>query len=631
MESLKNKNGFPKGLNLGDNMGKIVILDELTIGKIAAGEVVQRPASVVKELLENSLDAKATNIDIEIIEGGLRQIKVIDNGLGMDVNDAKLAFVRYATSKINNAKDLESISTMGFRGEALASIAAVSKILLKTKSSSMDAGISLELEEGIISSIAPVGFAQGTSIHVSNLFFNTPVRLKHMKTASTESNLIGEIVSKIALANPEIKIRLFNQGKLIFNGGNGGLLGNLAEIYGISSTKEMLELKFSQEGMKISGYISKPLFSRASRRYVDVFVNGRYVKNNIIVAAVIEAYHSILPTGRFPIAVIKLELNPSFVDVNVHPAKMEIKILDERMIFEKIRYVVKKTIVDAKANPVENLLKEKSLPINLDNPVLKALEAKTNKFVYPKNNPYVEELKNNFSKIANINENSALVNNKSKKEYKNLENISNFEEMNFLLTDKKNPFADLKFLNFLPPVYLMWQSSEGIYILDQQIACQKILYNKYVDSFNKKEKISKEILPACSISLTQKEIKTLKNNLSFIDKLGIKLEKFGESNYLLREAPFGLEKKREECFLKKVLKRIEDEGKNLKEKDLEWGFKIIVSCAVFSKTEIITKEKEAKILLDKLSTLKSPFLGIDKRPILICISQKELELRFKKD
>ena len=338
-------------------MGKIVLLDELTINKIAAGEVIERPASVVKELVENSIDAGATNITVEIQNGGISKIRIIDNGSGMSKDDLEFAFERHATSKIRKADDLENVKSMGFRGEALASIAAIAHVELVTKTENDEIGHKIILEGGKILEMEDSASKQGTTITVSNLFFNTPVRYKFLKKDFTEAGYIEDAVTRIAIANPNIAIKLINGGKTIIQtNGNGDLKTVIYTIYGKEIAEGLLEVNYDYEGIKVTGAIGKPEIARNNRSYQMFFVNKRYIKDKTLSAGVEQAFKGLIPIGKYGVVVLNIEIEPNKIDVNVHPTKLEIRFQEEQKVFKAIYHSVKETLL--KGDLVKEVEKE---------------------------------------------------------------------------------------------------------------------------------------------------------------------------------------------------------------------------------------------------------------------------------
>ena len=369
-------------------MGKIVLLDELTINKIAAGEVIERPASVVKELVENSIDAGATNITVEIQNGGISKIRIIDNGSGMSKDDLEFAFERHATSKIRKAADLENVKSMGFRGEALASIAAIAHVELVSKTEDDNIGHKIVVEGGKILEIEDSASQKGTTITVSNLFFNTPVRYKFLKKDFTEAGYIEDAVTRIAIANPNIAIKLINGNKTIIQtNGNGDLKTVIYTIYGKEIAEGLLEVNYEYEGIKVTGAIGKPEIARNNRSYQMFFVNKRYIKDKTLSAGVEQAFKGLIPIGKYGVVVLNIEIEPNKIDVNVHPTKLEIRFQEEQKVFKAIYHSVKDTLLKGdlvKEVEREPVVEEQKLEVNQEPVKLEENQIKTGQVVEPK-------------------------------------------------------------------------------------------------------------------------------------------------------------------------------------------------------------------------------------------------------
>ena len=326
-------------------MGNIVLLDDLTINKIAAGEVIERPASVVKELVENSIDAGATNITIETKNGGISYIRITDNGKGFMPDDMEIAFERHATSKIRKADDLETVTSMGFRGEALASIAAISNVVLISKTEENEIGKKIEVKGGNIINLEDAGCPKGTTITVTDLFYNTPVRYKFLKKDFTEAGYIEDTVTRIALVHPEIAIKLINSGKVIIQtSGNGDMKSVIYNIYGKDVAENIIDVNYEYEDMKVTGVVGKPVIARSNRSNQLFFVNKRYIKDKVLTSAAEQGFKGLLTIGKYGFLVLNIEMNPQKVDVNVHPAKLEVRFEDENKVFKAIYHAVKDSL-----------------------------------------------------------------------------------------------------------------------------------------------------------------------------------------------------------------------------------------------------------------------------------------------
>ena len=359
-------------------MGKIVLLDELTINKIAAGEVIERPASVVKELVENSIDAGATNITVEIQNGGISKIRIIDNGSGMNKDDLEFAFERHATSKIRKADDLENVKSMGFRGEALASIAAIAHVELTTKTEDDETGHKIVVEGGKVLEMEDSASQKGTTITVSNLFFNTPVRYKFLKRDFTEAGYIEDAVTRIALANPNIAIKLINGNKTIIQtNGNGDLKTVIYNIYGKEIAEGLLEVNYEYEGIKVTGAIGKPEIARSNRSYQMFFVNKRYIKDKTLSAGVEQAFKGLIPIGKYGVVILNIEIEPNKIDVNVHPTKLEIRFQEEQKVFKAIYHSVKETLLKGdlvKEPEKEEKIEQQTIDAKMGTPEIEGLK-----------------------------------------------------------------------------------------------------------------------------------------------------------------------------------------------------------------------------------------------------------------
>ena len=329
-------------------MGNIVLLDDLTINKIAAGEVIERPASVIKEMVENSIDAGANNITVEIKNGGISYIRVSDNGKGIAPDDLEIAFERHATSKIRKAEDLDVVTSMGFRGEALASIAAIANVELTSKTESQDTGYKIIVEAGNVLDKQEVGCQTGTSIVVKNLFFNTPVRYKFLKKDYTEAGYIEDVITRIALVNPNIAIKLINTGKTVIQtNGNGDIKSVIYSIYGKDVATGILPVDYTYEDIEVTGVIGKPEIARSNRANQLFFVNKRYIKDKVLSSATEQAFKGLIPIGKYGFVILNITMNPSKVDVNVHPAKLEVRFEEENKIFQSIYHAIKNTLLES--------------------------------------------------------------------------------------------------------------------------------------------------------------------------------------------------------------------------------------------------------------------------------------------
>ena len=471
-------------------MSVIQQMDEILANKISAGEVVERCASVVKELVENSIDAKSTEIKIDLIEAGTKQIKVIDNGIGMDNIDAVMAFNRHATSKIKTEDDLYNINTLGFRGEALASIASVSEVTLKTCKDEI--GTKVEINGGKLISVENSDARIGTEITVANLFYNTPARLKHLKSLYTELASITDYVNKIALSHPEIKFVLINNNNILLNtDGSNNLLKTIKSIYGIEVAKKMLDIDAEDNDYHITGYVSLPEVHRSSRNNMITLVNGRVVRNMEVNKTINDSYHSYKPDTRYPITVINIELDPSLIDVNIHPTKMDVKFSK----LEELLELIYKTI--------RNRIK----PVNLIPHIEEEIEYEKPQYVY-NNNFITPELK--------VEE--------EPKKYKPItlkfEQTENFEEVKEEAEKYyKEPFPELSYVGVVHGTYIICQNDKGMYMIDQHAAKERVNYEKYKKLLGNPSNESTSLLFPITIELPVNEYITLRENFSILENM----------------------------------------------------------------------------------------------------------------
>ncbi len=476
-------------------MGKIKLLNQETINQIAAGEVIDRPASVVKELIENAIDADATAITVEIKDGGVSLIRITDNGAGIENTEIPTAFLRHATSKISKAEDLTEINSLGFRGEALSSIAAVSMVELISKTKEGLTGTRYVINGGIEEEISDVGVPKGTTFIVKNLFYNTPARRKFLKSNSTEAGYIGTIVEKIALSHPEISIKyIVNNKNKLFTPGKGNLKENIYNIYGKDVTDNILELSNDHPNIKINGYIGKPIISRGNRNYETYFINGRYIKSSVVYNAIEDGYKSYIMHHNYPFAVLNIQVNNDIYDVNVHPSKMEIRFQNTTEIYDEIYKTISKAlekkeyIPKIELSPTKEIIEEKK--ISIPEPF------ETNRFQYIKEEPKVEYIKEP-------------------------EQITLFEEK-FLV---KESVPDHKVIGQVFNTYWLVEFKNELFIIDQHAAHEKVLYEKIL----KEDKIntSQMLNPPIVITLSESEVDLLIKNIDSFKELGFEIEHFG--------------------------------------------------------------------------------------------------------
>lgn len=648
-------------------MKRINLLDENTSNKIAAGEVVERPSSVVKELIENSIDANARNITIEIEEGGEKLIKIIDDGDGIHPEDIKKAFLPHATSKIKNSSDIFSINTLGFRGEALPSIAAVSKVSLKSKIQEEDFGREIIIEGGEILSFNECGINKGTSIEVKDLFFNVPARKKFLKTSSREASLISDIVSRIALANPSISFKLFNNGKKVLNTyGNSNLLDVTRTIYGKNIGENIIYFEHSEDTLTLYGYIGKEVIARGSRNNQSIFVNGRYIKNKTLVVAVENAFKSFSTVNKFPFFILFIEVYPENIDVNIHPTKAEIKFKDERLIFKKVfdtvhealrneifkEFQVKKDentsfkkdefkeiSFDIKDDYEKKERTKVTLPVDLN---YEKISSKDCQNIYEKDysdsssSKYLEETKtNNNVNYNNIDskENSILNENFTLRENFYKDNVLDEETKENL--SNKNPnekvpkFPPLRIIGQFNKTYILGEYDEVLYIIDQHAAHEKILFEKYFKSIEEGSIIIQPLLVPEIIDLTLDDFSYYEENKEIFKNAGFTLEEFGGNSLALKEVPYFLGKLDAKGLFLNILDNIKELGSG-KTSEVKYNKIATMACKAAVKGHDLLSEQEMIKLVEDLRYINDPFHCPHGRPTIIKFTNYDLEKKFRR-
>ncbi len=584
-------------------MNKVRVMDITLSNKIAAGEVVESLMNVVKELVENSIDAKARNIKVELKESGVKQIKVVDDGVGMNREDATLALKRHATSKIYEDDDLFNIKTLGFRGEALPSIASVSKMVLET--SDGDEGTKILLEGGKTKDIQSSNLRKGTLIEVNDLFFNTPARLKYLKNLHTELANITSYLNRMALCYPDIKFSLVNDDRKLLNtDGSGNLLKVINSIYGLDVTKKMVKIVGENSDYEISGYISYPEVNRASRNFITLLVNGRYVKNNDITKTILEAYHTYLPINRYPIVVLNIETDPWLVDVNVHPTKMDVK-------FSKLEEL-------------------KELIYNVTSEALK-------KLVLVPEIKSEDKVVTNISEISTLNDKLDFKKEEIKPEYEEIEFDFNIkeEESSYEFPDdvksdvKRNIPKKINPVGIVHATYIIGENDDGMYIIDQHAAMERINYEYYLKELGKEDNSYIDLLVPIKLEFTNEEYINLKTKFEELRKLNISFEEFGINTIIIRSHPKWLGDKYVTLKLRKIIEVILSTKEFSKEKFNE-RIAITLSCKMAIKANDYISLEEADKLLEKLLLCDNPYTCPHGRPTIINYSYYELEKLFKR-
>ncbi|WP_175989107.1 DNA mismatch repair endonuclease MutL [Bacillus sp. Marseille-Q1617] len=626
-------------------MAKIFQLDDSLSNKIAAGEVVERPASVVKELLENSIDANGNVIEIHIEEAGLNSIRIIDNGDGIEEEDVETAFRRHATSKIKDENDLFRIRTLGFRGEALPSIASVSHFTLKT-STGNGPGTFIELQGGEIVKLENTSSRKGTDITVSQIFFNTPARLKYLKTIHTELGNISDVVNRIALAHPDVSIKLLHNGKsLLHTNGNGDVLQVLAAIYGVGIAKKMVPIDVSTLDFRINGYVSLPEVTRASRNYISTMINGRFIKNYALAKAIGEGYHTLLPIGRHPIVLLNIEMDPVLVDVNVHPSKMEVRISKESelntLVTDGIKTIFKRKELIPSGAIVQRAAKPKSDQTYMDLDHRPVPEKKEARISWPVTEPdhgigdvkkkqtYDSHQMVNEEKTPLPTETTALINDTKETMHVESEMIQTKEvELNEAANESFR-VPPLYPVGQMHGTYIFAQNDQGLYIIDQHAAQERIKYEYFKEKVGQVAKELQELLVPMTLEYSTDEYIKINENRSALEEVGVFLEEFGHNSFIVRSHPQwfpqGEEKETIEDMIQQVLKMNRVDIRRLREEAA-----IMMSCKGSIKANHYLRNDEILALLDELRRTTDPFTCPHGRPIIIHYSTYEMEKMFKR-
>ncbi|MGQ9007460.1 DNA mismatch repair endonuclease MutL [Bacillus stercoris] len=625
-------------------MAKVIQLSDELSNKIAAGEVVERPASVVKELVENAIDADSTVIEIDIEEAGLASIRVLDNGEGMENEDCKRAFRRHATSKIKDENDLFRVRTLGFRGEALPSIASVSHLEITT-STGEGAGTKLVLQGGNIISESRSSSRKGTEIVVSNLFFNTPARLKYMKTVHTELGNITDVVNRIALAHPEVSIRLRHHGKnLLQTNGNGDVRHVLAAIYGTAVAKKMLPLHVSSLDFEVKGYIALPEITRASRNYMSSVVNGRYIKNFPLVKAVHEGYHTLLPIGRHPITFIEITMDPILVDVNVHPSKLEVRLSKETELHDLIRDGIKDVFKQQQLIPSAQLPKKSAPAIKNEQQFItfdeKPAERKVpEKPTAPSYSPMklssvVKEEVDAEEELPPIQfDAQPIVDQEQTLEVSDVseEQTETYEQE----YHEDQPQATSERVPIMYPIgqmhgtYILAQNENGLYIIDQHAAQERIKYEYFREKVGEVEPEVQDMIVPLTFHYSTNEALIIEQHKQELESVGVFLESFGSNSYIVRCHPAWFPKGEEAELIEEIIQQVLD-SKHIDIKKLREEAAIMMSCKGSIKANRHLRNDEIKALLDDLRSTSDPFTCPHGRPIIIHHSTYEMEKMFKR-
>lgn len=630
-------------------MGKIHELDSVLADQIAAGEVIERPASIVKELAENSLDANSHRIDIIVEEAGLKSVRVIDDGQGIEADDVARAFLRHATSKIADKGDLFKVTTMGFRGEALPSIASVADVLLTTATGGA-AGSQIHIKGGEILAHGQASARPGTDILVSDLFYNTPARLKYLKSPHTELARIVDIVNRLALANPTVAFSLTHDGKEVFrSAGNGNLKQVVAAIYGVQAGREMVEVKGEDPNFKVSGLVSLPELTRAGRQYMTIMINHRYVRNFQLTKALVAGYRSKLMVGRYPLAVINIDLDPVLVDVNVHPAKREVRLSMEPQLVDLLERVVSQAI--DQQNLIPDVGDRADELLTREQTVHAPRSAAPRVSERASDEPPAWQPSPTSGEPVIISRRSELASPAVQafdRRYQNEEVATPFgaqadakvsqaqpavEQVSLDIDDRgdvaSERFPDLTYLGQLHGTYLLAQASDGLYIVDQHAAQERINYEYYREEIGKVSADQQNFLTPLVLNYSLADALKIQQHQAVLAACGLKLEPFGQNSFMLASHPTWFVAGQEEDTAREMIDWVLASGK-LSVKDFRAKAAIMMSCKRAIKANHRLDERQAKALLARLPQCENPFNCPHGRPVTIHFTTTDLEKLFKR-
>ncbi len=673
-------------------MTKIInILDDLTINKIAAGEVVERPSSVTKELIENSIDASSTQIVIDIVDGGKKQIRITDNGEGIPSSEVDKSFLRHATSKIKKIDDLYDLYSLGFRGEALASIASVSRLEMITKTKDEAVGTKVVLEGGREVLKEPVGTKNGTTIIIKDLFFNTPVRQKFLKSTHAETINISDLINKLAIGNTSVQFKYINNGKMMLNTpGDGKLISAIRSIYGKEIVENLIEINEEGSFCNINGYIGNNNIYRSNKNLQHIYINNRYVRSKIILDAINEAYKSIIPINKHGVCFLNIEINPAKIDVNIHPTKMEIKFENDKDLYVEIRDLLKRKLLNTaligkyenqdnkfKINETKEVYlekKEASLPvfesINKENKE----EVKNKAEATPKNNltednisessfPKKKEEINSFMSLSEALSKKERDESKANKEEVKLQPIENkkneffidgvvdvsksftFDDLKSLNTNEnkkevlnkcddekiknQNRFSitDFKVVGSILNTYIVLEKNESMYLLDQHAAHEKILYEEYMKKFTNHKIDMQMLLDPIVMEFSSVDMMKIENNMDLFLNFGFEIELFGNNHIMVRGVPTIFGTPESEKFILQIIDNLEDLSSSY---DLKGDKFASMACRAAIKANDKIHTIEMKKLLSQMEMCENPFTCPHGRPTIVEISKKEIEKMFKR-
>ncbi|HEP1819363.1 TPA: DNA mismatch repair endonuclease MutL [Streptococcus suis] len=631
-------------------MSQIIELPEILANQIAAGEVIERPASVVKELVENSIDAGASQIEIRIEEAGLKSIQITDNGEGIAPEQVSLALRRHATSKIKNQADLFRIRTLGFRGEALPSIASVSQMVIETATADHTHGLRLVSKGGVVESEEPISRPVGTQMTVSDLFYNTPARLKYVRSQQAELSHIADIINRLSLSHPEIAFALVNEGReLMRTAGTGKLRQAISGIYGIASAKKMVEIEAEDLDFQVSGYVSLPELTRANRNYISIFINGRYIKNFLLNRAILEGYGSKLMVGRFPLAVISIEIDPYLADVNVHPTKQEVRISKEKELMTLIREAIIKALKEQDLIPdaLENLaqsstrtkVKAEQVTLPLKESKLYYDTVKQDFFLKPEVvAEEIKPLKEDKQAPKEVPEENAVKSvqfaerqtaESADPEHPNLSAKELAKLADKLDQEETSTFPELEYFGQMHGTYLFAQGKTGLYIIDQHAAQERVKYEYYREKIGQVDNSAQQLLVPYIFEFPQNDALNLAHKMDALRQVGVNLEEYGVNQFILREHPIWMKEEEIESGVYEMCDMLLlTDQVSIKQYRAELA--IMMSCKRSIKANHALDDYSARDLLRQLSHCQNPYNCPHGRPVLVHFSKSDMEKMFRR-
>jgi DNA mismatch repair protein MutL len=595
------------------------MLDQHTINQIAAGEVVERPASVIKELIENAIDAQSSAITVEIKDGGISLIRITDNGIGIPKEQVKTAFMRHTTSKIQTAEDLQNIYSLGFRGEALPSIAAVTQLEMITKTTHSVTGTRIEIHGGNIQIEQEVGCPKGTTIIMRNLFYNTPARKKFLKKPSTEAAQISEMVHKIALGHPEISFKYINNNTVVFHtSGNNDLKNTVFHVYGKEIAKKMIPVKLEEQNLKVGGLIGKPELNRSNRTYENFYINGRYIKSKLLESAVEDAYKTLLPINKFPVVVLHFFIDPKDVDVNVHPNKMDVRFQKEEQVYQTIYNAINVHLKEQNLIPTVTWDTPKKVKAAQPEPIQQTLPEPFEVKRKPVQRPTIETIIQEEPKVSS-----------NEKPYipKPKETTPIVCEKKETIIEKSPPIKNYKIIGQLFQTYWVVEQEKTLYIVDQHAAHERIMYETLIADFEANQPHSQRLLEPLIVDVSPKEKELIETNQSLFFQFGFEIEEFGEHSYAIRSLPVIFNGPANTTFFLEIVDQLMNSSvRNVYEAKRDTI--ATMSCKAAVKAMDRLSFQESRALIEKLFTLENPYTCPHGRPPVISMSQYELEKKF---